>query len=145
MSYGDYCNRLFCSCVLSILELTGSEATGDLALLFWCLPPSRLRAASYFSFYNWIIPCVNHARTCVSSLSLLMMSFFALSLAGIRTSRIFREKADCKKCILSRARSLSLALISYAHVTRAKRDQGENREGHLGKQSTQHNNKAQGF
>ena len=50
MSYGDYCNRLFCSCVLSILALTWSEATGDLALLFWCLPPSRLRAASSFFF-----------------------------------------------------------------------------------------------
>ena len=65
MSYGDYCNRQFCSCVLSILALTGSEATGDLALLFWCLPPSRLGAASYFSFHNWIIPCVNHARVCL--------------------------------------------------------------------------------
>ena len=35
--------------------------------------------------------------------------------------------------------------VSYADVTRAKRDQTENREWRLGQQSTQHNNKAQGF
>lgn len=62
MSYCDYSNRLFYSRVLSILALTGSEATGDLAL-FWGVSSAHQTASNLLFFFPQLNYSMRKPRT----------------------------------------------------------------------------------